>query len=32
MAAAYEHFQLVESKVDTMMPESDLFAGVEERS
>jgi mycothiol S-conjugate amidase len=26
----YEDFQLVESKVDTEMPESDLFAGVED--
>lgn len=26
----YEDFQLVESKVDTVMPESDLFAGVED--
>lgn len=25
------YFQLDESKVDTTMPESDLFAGVEER-
>ena len=24
----YEDFQLVESKVDTAMPESDLFAGI----
>ena len=26
----YEDFQLVESKVDTAMPESDLFAGIED--
>jgi mycothiol S-conjugate amidase len=28
----YEDFQLVESKVDTAMPESDLFAGVQDDS
>jgi mycothiol S-conjugate amidase len=28
----YEDFQLVESKVDTEMPESDLFSGVDERA
>jgi len=26
----YEDFQLVESKVDTAMPESDLFAGIQD--
>ncbi|SEN10547.1 mycothiol S-conjugate amidase [Cryobacterium luteum] len=26
----YEDFQLVESKVDTVMPESDLFAGIQD--
>ncbi|MEO6310457.1 MAG: mycothiol conjugate amidase Mca [Leifsonia sp.] len=28
----FEDFQLIESKVDTVMPESDLFAGVEQRA
>jgi mycothiol S-conjugate amidase len=26
----FEDFQLIESKVDTVMPESDLFAGIED--
>ncbi|WP_174775086.1 mycothiol conjugate amidase Mca [Cryobacterium algoricola] len=28
----YEDFQLVESKVDTVMPESDLFAGIQDEA
>jgi mycothiol S-conjugate amidase len=28
----YEDFQLIDSKVDTDMPESDLFAGVQDES